>query len=462
MLFQWYVFEGHKEKYFRSALNIKASLANQKIVSDEIFSDQNEWVRLEKILNSKIRSDSSFFKKFLQHCYQYSEKLINTSREIGQTKYLKQLRNTELLSLYRKYQDSVLDTMPFLNGTLVMDIVLKKRIVEVLEGDLGIKNKKGQNLLLSKLVIPKKKSFFVLETEDLLKMALKLQENRKADIKQDIQNCLSKYAWMPSIAYLNPFLTEEDVIEKIKKLLKENPKERVAQIKKIKTESQKNYKEAFSQIKSSQKLVELIDLAREFIYLQTYRFDVFSIAHYHIYLLLEEIGKRFDLKVKELVYLTGDEIINLLRGKTTVDKEEVNQRISSYALIKEGNKYTLLSGNKVKRVVQKVVKAITVRGTVASQGRATGKAKLVTEVEDITKVNKGDIIISPMTYPKLMPAIIRAAGIITDFGGILCHAAIISREFGIPCIVGTKKATKVFKDGDLVELDAYSGVARKI
>ena len=56
----------------------------------------------------------------------------------------------------------------------------------------------------------------------------------------------------------------------------------------------------------------------------------------------------------------------------------------------------------------------------------------------------------------------KAAGIITDFGGILCHAALISREFGIPCIVGTRVATKIFNDGDMVELDAYKGIARKL
>ena len=78
------------------------------------------------------------------------------------------------------------------------------------------------------------------------------------------------------------------------------------------------------------------------------------------------------------------------------------------------------------------------------------------------KIQKGDIIISPMTRPHFVPALKKASGIVTDFGGMLCHAALISREFGIPCVVGTKYATKVFKDNDLVELNAYEGVVRKI
>ena len=65
-----------------------------------------------------------------------------------------------------------------------------------------------------------------------------------------------------------------------------------------------------------------------------------------------------------------------------------------------------------------------------------------------------------MTSPDLMAAIRRCVGIVTDFGGITCHAAIVAREFNIPCIVGTDDATKRISDDDLVEVDANSGVVR--
>jgi len=63
-----------------------------------------------------------------------------------------------------------------------------------------------------------------------------------------------------------------------------------------------------------------------------------------------------------------------------------------------------------------------------------------------------------MTQPEFLPAMKKASAIITDEGGLTCHAAIISRELGIPCIIGTKIATKVFKDGDIVEVDATRGI----
>ena len=462
IFFQWCVFEGHKEKWFQKSLNLRTGLTNGKIVSDEIFIDLNEWIKLEGLLTSEVKKDENFLKNFIDLCYRYSNRLIEASKQIGQTEGWHELENNQLLFLYEKYQDSVLRLMPFLNAILVLDNVLKKEILNLFESELGVKDEKEQNLLISKLVIPQKKSFFVQETEVLLKIALKLQKNKKADVGRDIQKYLEKYAWMTSIAFLGEFQTKEGVMEKVDELLKEDIDERLKHAERIKKEALEDYKKTLNRIKKSQRVVELIKLAQEFIYLQTYRFDVFSLAHFHARPLLESIGKRFDLQVEELIYLTGDEIRDLLRDEVKVNKQEVKNRIDNFALILENNKYTLLSGNQVKKIVQKVIEKITVEGIVANRGRATGKAKLVNEVKDIPKVNRGDILVSPMTHPKLVPAIVKASGIITDFGGILCHAAIVSREFGIPCIVDTKNATRVFKDGDLVELNAYEGTARKL
>ncbi|MBI2476111.1 MAG: phosphoenolpyruvate synthase, partial [Candidatus Taylorbacteria bacterium] len=80
--------------------------------------------------------------------------------------------------------------------------------------------------------------------------------------------------------------------------------------------------------------------------------------------------------------------------------------------------------------------------------------------EDLEKVKPGDILVTSMTTPNMVPTMKRAAAFITDEGGITSHAAIVSREMKKPCIIGTKIATKVLKDGDLVEVDANSGVVK--
>ena len=76
------------------------------------------------------------------------------------------------------------------------------------------------------------------------------------------------------------------------------------------------------------------------------------------------------------------------------------------------------------------------------------------------KINSNSILVARMTFPEYFPAMNKARAFITDEGGITCHAAIVAREMNKPCIIGTKIATKVLKDGDLVEVDADKGVVR--
>ena len=77
-------------------------------------------------------------------------------------------------------------------------------------------------------------------------------------------------------------------------------------------------------------------------------------------------------------------------------------------------------------------------------------------------MNYGDVLVSVATTPSIVTAMKKAAAIVTDQGGLTCHAAIVSRELGVPCVVGTKIATASLKDGDLVEVDAMKGIVRKL
>ncbi len=100
------------------------------------------------------------------------------------------------------------------------------------------------------------------------------------------------------------------------------------------------------------------------------------------------------------------------------------------------------------------------RGATAFPGKIQGRVALVFERSDIDKVKEGDILVTPMTTPNLLPAMNKAAAFVTDEGGVTCHAAIVAREIAKPCIIGTKIATQVLKDGDMVEVDADNGVVR--
>ena len=98
-----------------------------------------------------------------------------------------------------------------------------------------------------------------------------------------------------------------------------------------------------------------------------------------------------------------------------------------------------------------------VSGLGASPGATSGNARIVTQLDELDKVGDGDIIVTEMTTPDMVPAMKRAAGIVTDEGGMTSHASIVSRELGVPAVVGTARATDVLEDGQPITIDGEKG-----
>ncbi|MBR9707248.1 MAG: hypothetical protein GOV15_02325 [Candidatus Diapherotrites archaeon] len=97
-------------------------------------------------------------------------------------------------------------------------------------------------------------------------------------------------------------------------------------------------------------------------------------------------------------------------------------------------------------------------GIAASGGIAEGKARVVLDPENAGDFEFGNILVTPKTTPEYTSILLKAAAIITDTGGMLCHASIIARELGVPCVVGTKNATTTVKDKDQIKVDGDKGV----
>jgi len=184
---------------------------------------------------------------------------------------------------------------------------------------------------------------------------------------------------------------------------------------------------------------------------------------------LPMLWARYDSKLKNFVsYMTPEELSDYANSKN-LDKLKIIDRKKSWLVLLEGKKIKVYNSNKVDFILnQQLVNldfknANSITGQIAQKGIVKGRARIVISQSDYEKkINKGDIIITPMTKPSIVPFLSKVAGIITDDGGALCHASIISRELKKPCIVGTIHATEVLKDGDLIELDANKGVVRKL
>ncbi|MBM4128495.1 MAG: phosphoenolpyruvate synthase [Nitrospira sp.] len=106
-------------------------------------------------------------------------------------------------------------------------------------------------------------------------------------------------------------------------------------------------------------------------------------------------------------------------------------------------------------------KDILVRGIGVSPGHGTGPVKIILDIKDITHFRQRDVLVTEMTTPDWVPAMKIASAVVTNLGGKTCHAAIVSREMGIPCVVGTENATKVLQNGEVVTVDGQRGIIFK-
>ncbi|MBU2100945.1 phosphoenolpyruvate synthase, partial [Candidatus Micrarchaeota archaeon] len=100
---------------------------------------------------------------------------------------------------------------------------------------------------------------------------------------------------------------------------------------------------------------------------------------------------------------------------------------------------------------------VVLKGLAASPGIASGKVKIIKDLKDLAKIKEGDVLVTKMTNPDMVVSMQKSAAIITDEGGMTAHASIVSREMGIPAVVGTEEATEKLKDGEIVTVDGFTG-----
>ena len=184
--------------------------------------------------------------------------------------------------------------------------------------------------------------------------------------------------------------------------------------------------------------------------------------------MFNEITKRFGLSIGQIQYLALDDFNALLNKRKNLRKV-ATERIKYSIHLSNGKKSVFAYGNKARKIMRKIKfikqeentkKTEDIRGQIAFNGKVKGRVKIINSVKEMVKIHSGNVLVSHVTNPEIVPAMKIASAIITDIGGITSHAAILARELKKPCIIGTKIATKVLKDGDLVEVDANKGIVK--
>ncbi len=215
----------------------------------------------------------------------------------------------------------------------------------------------------------------------------------------------------------------------------------------------------------------LFGIGRDIVFTKGFRKDGIYHGFYCIDPLLKEAAKRMGISLGQLRRLTPYELVDAIRARKA-DANVLNERFGYSLYYTDALKpaVRVLSGKAARdfmagldwEEVKHDAAASELKGYCACPGTARGVVKLVERAGQMEKMPQGDILVAHSTNPDIVPAMTKAAAIVTDLGGITCHAAIISRELGIPCVIGTKSATKVLHDGDVVEVDATNGVVRRI
>ncbi|MES2014222.1 MAG: PEP-utilizing enzyme [Patescibacteria group bacterium] len=162
-----------------------------------------------------------------------------------------------------------------------------------------------------------------------------------------------------------------------------------------------------------------------------------------------------------ILCLTKEEVYVYFTSGTLPSKEILEKRNQKACIVADEKSSELFAGEVVLEIEEILIpKNIdnVVKGQIAYGGKARGRVRVILDPEKPGDFKEGDILVAGMTRPEYLSLMKKAGAFVTDSGGILSHASIVARELKKPCIIGTKIATKVLKDGDMVEVDAEKGV----
>ena len=269
---------------------------------------------------------------------------------------------------------------------------------------------------------------------------------------------IQKYGWLKIYTSFDQPYTKEDFGVLRNQLNKKEVEQQFEDFSKVKEE----FKDFCNSIEDQQLRLKS-EIVHAYAFLKTDRIDVWRKVLFHRKEFYEYLASlKEGLNIEKVAAMHSSEIINFIEKE--ILPLDLPQRSENKILYHYHDKLVEILSNEeqiatIFKTLNKFDETLTkLQGVVACKGKVQGKVRIVRTSKDLHKVEKGDIFVAKYTFPSYTPTMIKCGALISDEGGITSHTAIIGREYNIPCIVGTKIATKVFKDGDLVEVDANTGV----
>jgi phosphohistidine swiveling domain-containing protein len=418
----------------------------QLVISDDIYAQKSDLQALEKKLRECIEENGiEVLERIVEEGEKEIREFLEFSKKIGL--YAQDMNAEELKRNFREYNRGLLSLMAYLWHPLVAEKFLEDRLNHYLDSfDFSPEEKRSLFLVFT---TPSREGFL----EQFEKALWELREG-KADLREVHQ----EYSFFGDHFYQFDFLSEEDILERAKN---------------ARAPVQKNYGEeceaALEKLGADGAHRKEIMVLREYVFFRSYRLDVVFKSSYLALPLWKRVAEMLGVGLRDGVCFTYQELEDALDGELKLLPAEIAERKKDYLFFSSKNGMRVFSGTEVDSIRKSLEEIearhrnlVELRGQPASVGYVVGRAKVLLSAKEISKVDAGDILVASMTVPDYVPAMRKAVGVVTDEGGVTCHAAIISRELGIPCVIGTRFATKAIRDGDLIELDATHGIVRKL
>ncbi len=420
----------------------------------------------------KILKNPKFGDRINGQIRAHSKKLKQLSRTL-EPERLKKMSNAQLAQLLRTLDavHSELYTWGWLPNAVDM---FHGNFTGYLKTELGKRLPKAEvNSALVALTATKEKSVLQQEHESFLGIvALKQRRAPAAAYERALEKHLEKYFYFK---YL--WLGKEGVYTRgyydaeVKKFMKsgESASELLKKENAALSGALKERSQLLKKLKLPKNVAHSFNVYAEFAVTKLFRRDAQIYWSYRMGGLFHELSIRLKVPAMDLRFSLPGELQGYLQAGvlSTAEKQLLRQRTKYCAYYLEKRVDHVVLGKDAERLErsakQKQVADVSeLFGQTACLGKVTGTVRIVNDVADMRKMNRGDILVSIATNPDVVPAMKLAGAIVTEQGGITSHAAIVSRELGTPCVIGTKVATKVLRDGDTVEVDANEGVVRVV
>ncbi len=438
----------------------------------KMYFAENEWREKGKLVFNKIKNEPEYPKTLFKQIRETAATLLKFAKTIPPAKELPKLTDKELMTLYDNFFKAhnplwsigMVQNLPEFENEYVSKYILTE-ITERLRVKTQVKMQPAE--VFSLLVTSRERDVFKQESIDMFQLCIDV-ENKKLDLDNAIEAHSKKYYWT-QYNFTGPVLDKNYFKEIAQSIIKQhNAREKLEELLKEENELPAKQNELLKSLEFSKEAQHLISYGRNIGTLKAVRMDPSYFAYCEMERVLKEIAKRLEISISQVRSINARFMQKYLLDRNYSENEIPDSYKHSLNLFQDG-KWTFLIGKPALEEYEKQLKFARkeevkneLHGTAAFPGKVTGKINLIFTVKDLDKMQQGDILVSPATSPDLVPAMKKAGAILTDVGGVTCHAAIISRELKIPCIVGLKSVTRNFKEGDLVEVDANSGIVRKI